>query len=481
MGCWPGAVLLLFAFACATPPEQSSVSLEQVVAHQQARIESQEHALVELRKEVEALRTAVAVVNGLPPAAPAEQFTAQIARSDALASARGAGSDEPAAVSGSPTEANASSANPSSAKPQPLPGAEGRASSGGASTAQAEQPQVAEAVDAPSTPEQPGENPAEKRERDLEQAIPPRVGGVLLGEGRLQLEPQVRYAYSSVNQVQITGYTILPAITLGVLDITQRHTSSFTTQLGIRYGILDWLEMDFGIPFIAGWSRTSFAPQNTSEGDGTISVKADGYDIGDIRFGLRAQLNKGTTKMPSFVAGLSARFPTGTDPYDVSRTSVRDDYLETELPTSSGFYGLVPTLSFVYPTEPAVVFGNVRYTWNIERNITAKQFGGDPADPQPYGKIDAGDVIGASLGVGLSLNDSLSVMASYDHSVVFKTSQNGSVVQGSTVLQIGTLGIGGTWRSSSRTSYNLFVGIGVTDDAPDVSVGLRVPITFDLY
>ena len=124
-----------------------------------------------------------------------------------------------------------------------------------------------------------------------------------------------------------------------------------------------------------------------------------------------------------------------------------------------------------------MIFGNVRYTWNIARNIKAD----DVQSGDAYGKVDPGDVIGASLGFGLSLNDSFSLMASYDHSVVFKTYQDGSVVRGSTFLQIGTLGLGGTWRSGPRASYNLFIGIGVTDDAPDVNVGLRVPITFDLY
>ena len=41
--------------------------------------------------------------------------------------------------------------------------------------------------------------------------------------------------------------------------------------------------------------------------------------------------------------------------------------------------------------------------------------------------------------------------------------------------------MGGTWRTGPRSSYSVFVGIGVTDDAPDISVGLRVPVTFDLF
>ena len=140
---------------------------------------------------------------------------------------------------------------------------------------------------------------------------------------------------------------------------------------------------------------------------------------------------------------------------------------------------MTPTVSFVFPTEPGVLYGNLRYTWNIERKIDALQPGVRP--PQSYGKIDPGDVVGGSLGMGLSLNDKLSTSLSYDHSVVLATRQNGADVSDSSPLQIGTLGIGATWRKSPSVSYSLMAGIGVTDDAPDVSLSLRIPMSFDFF
>jgi hypothetical protein len=41
------------------------------------------------------------------------------------------------------------------------------------------------------------------------------------------------------------------------------------------------------------------------------------------------------------------------------------------------------------------------------------------------------------------------------------------------------LGIGVSNRRNARLSYNFLVAIGVTDDAPDVSLTLRVPINWD--
>ena len=322
---WQYALLLAVALAtaCAKQPSVNATALEEVLVQQQERIEGQERALESLRQEVQALRSQmlggarVAALSPIPQEIPVFDVPLEFAGETELAAARGAGTGGPGAAPAASEPAPAA----------PTSGASGTAQTGEGTTREADEKAAAVAS------EQPGQSPMAQREKELEAAIPPRVGGVLLKEGRLQIEPQVRYAYSSVNRVEVTGYTILPAITLGVLDVTKRDTSSFTTLLGIRYGILDWLEIDLGVPFIAGWSRSVFNPQNTSPEDPPITVKADGYDIGDIRLGVRTQLNTGTPKIPSFVAGLSARFPTGTDPYEVARYSVRDEFLEKDLPT----------------------------------------------------------------------------------------------------------------------------------------------------
>ncbi|MFP6607958.1 MAG: transporter, partial [Myxococcota bacterium] len=319
------------------------------------------------------------------------------------------------------------------------------------------------------------EQDADERNSQLAEAIPVQTGGVLLPRGRLTLEPQFRYNYASVNRVQIAGYTILPALTLGLIDVTRHDRSTITSTLAARYGLTDRIELDLSVPYVAAWSRFRLSPKNT-DGNLDKNQTADGHGIGDVQFGLRTQLNRGTSSIASFVAGVGVRVPTGRSPYEVKREGLFDQFIEQEVPTGSGFYSLNPTLSFVYPTEPGVLFGNLHYSWNIPRTIGATQ----PNTDQPYGKIDPGDVIGASLGMGLSLNEKLSLSLSYDHSMVFQTRQNGLISEDSVPLQIGTLGIGATKRRNSKISYSFMIGVGVTDDAPDVSLTFRVPTTWDL-
>ena len=67
-----------------------------------------------------------------------------------------------------------------------------------------------------------------------------------------------------------------------------------------------------------------------------------------------------------------------------------------------------------------------------------------------------------------------------DHTYVFKTRINGSFVPGAVLVQVGMLGIGGTWRPGPRRSYSVVLSIGVTDDAPDLSLSLRVPVNFGI-
>ena len=299
---------------------------------------------------------------------------------------------------------------------------------------------------------------------------------MLLPQGRLTVEPQFRYSYASVNRVEITGYTILPALTLGLIDVTRHDRMTVTSTLSARYGLFDRIELDFSVAYVAAWSRFRLSPKNT-DANRDKNITADGHGIGDVRFGIRAQLNQGTDSIASFVAGVGFRIPTGKSPYEVARGEQIEQYIEKEVPTGSGFYSIDPTISFVYPTEPGVIFGNIHYSWNIERKIHATQ----PNSNEPYGKIDPGDVIGGSLGIGLSLNDKVSLSLSYDHSVVLLTRRNGKVVEDAVPLQIGTLGLGATKRRNSMISYSLMIGVGVTDDAPDVNVTLRVPMNFEIF
>jgi hypothetical protein len=83
-----------------------------------------------------------------------------------------------------------------------------------------------------------------------------------------------------------------------------------------------------------------------------------------------------------------------------------------------------------------------------------------------------------NFGIGLALNEKASLSLGYDHSSVGRTRQNGVTVPGSVRTQLGTLLMGFSYRLSKDRSLNVSVGAGLTRDTPDVTISVRLPMTF---
>lgn len=168
--------------------------------------------------------------------------------------------------------------------------------------------------------------------------------------------------------------------------------------------------------------------------------------------------------MPFFVANLRAKSNTGTSPFDVDTDASGNP---TELPTGTGFWSVQPSITAIMPSDPAVIFANINYTWNINRDVDG------------FGDIEPGDMFGGSLGIGFALNEKLSISMAYDHVYVLETTQNG--VDTNSSFHVGRMLFGGSYRFSDRAAVNLNFAVGVTEQSPDIQTELRVPITFQPF
>jgi hypothetical protein len=160
---------------------------------------------------------------------------------------------------------------------------------------------------------------------------------------------------------------------------------------------------------------------------------------------------------------LRVKTRTGKDPFSDNTDPVSG--LQSELPTGSGFYGVQPSLTAIYPSDPAVFFGNISYLRSFERDL-----GGT------FGKIKPGDAIGFTMGMGLSLNEKASFSIAYDHATVLRTRQNGLLVPTTSTTQLGSLLFGTSYRLNAKSTFNVTLGVGVTEEAPNVQLTFRVPI-----
>jgi hypothetical protein len=210
---------------------------------------------------------------------------------------------------------------------------------------------------------------------------------------------------------------------------------------------------------------------------GIVYLVAHGFIIGFYRGFKHITFEIPEIPQSYLVGNLRVKTPTGRGPFDVNRDA---NGLETELATGSGFWGIEPSVTAIYPSDPVVFFGNVGYLWNLGRDVNERI--GDTVIEH----VNPGDSIRMSVGMGVSLNERTSASAGYQHDYVFKTKTDfrggdgARLAAESDSLQIGSAFLGASYRLSDRVGVNATFQIGATSDAPDMQATLRIPISFDL-
>jgi hypothetical protein len=312
---------------------------------------------------------------------------------------------------------------------------------------------------------------------------PPQVAqifeqpGVLTPRGRFVLEPSLQYAYSTSNRLALVGYTVIPALLIGVIDVREVKRTQYIGTLTGRYGLTNRLELEAKLPYV--YRDDSTIGREVLQNSVTDTVfNASGNGIGDVELTARYQFNDGGADTPYYIGSLRVKTRTGSDPFE-SRVSTQVTGLrsgvEEDLPTGSGFYGVQPGLTVLYPSDPAVFFGSVSYLYSFERNhVVQKTDVGD----QELGSLQPGGIFGFNFGMGVALNERSSFSIGYDHSSVGKLRQNGHTLADTVVVQLATLLLGFSYRLDADRALNISVGTGLTVDTPDVTLTARMPISF---
>ena len=307
--------------------------------------------------------------------------------------------------------------------------------------------------------------------------------GVLTPRGKFVLEPSVQFGYSSSNRIALVGYTVIPALLIGLVDVRETKRNTITAALTGRIGVTNRLEAELKLPYV--YRSDSAVSRELFTGTAVERVfNTSGRGAGDAEYALRYQLNDGGADSPYYIAGFRFKSRTGRDPFDVvtdcTRRCVGENVTGTglplALPTGSGFYSAQPSLTWLFPSDPAVFFGSVSYLHNFKRaDISRLVLGGER---EYIGEIQPGGVFGFNFGIGLALNDKASFSLGYDHNSIARTRQNGVPVPGSVRTQLGTLLLGYSYRLSEKRTLNVSVGAGLTRDTPDVSLTIRIPTSF---
>ncbi|WP_417530480.1 transporter [Marinobacter lipolyticus] len=236
------------------------------------------------------------------------------------------------------------------------------------------------------------------------------------------------------------------------LDVVPSATHSFTNAFSYDYGLLDNLTVGTRVPLVVKYDTQD-----------ELNV----YDFGDISFTARWQpFAYVPGKMSTTLFGtLSSK--TGVSPYEID--------INEQLSTGSGYYSIGGGASLSKVLDPVVIFGSLSATYNVTESGLQQVRGARLLE-----KVEPGFGLSGSAGFAYSLSYdiSLSVSAqlSYsDETILTFTNGDQAVAQdqmtGFLSFSLGT-------RVSDTTIVNTSLGIGLTEDAPDFSLGVSLPINF---
>ncbi len=396
------------------------------------------------------------------PARAAETRTAQAQAATAKQSPRAATAEAAAGGGGAAVQTETKTANVASAGAGTAP-ARTRAS------AAADGTRAERTATAGETPEAVGERPEEERPY---LAVYTDVGGILTPRGSLFLEPAVEYSVTSDNRFFFQGLNVAAAVLIGAIEATDSDRRALTESLTLRYGLTNRLEVDGRVAYVARDDRVS-GISVSADSDAQFTRELDSSGFGDAEVGLHYQLNDGR-RFPYAIANLRAKAPTGEGPFDIERD---ENGADTELATGSGFWTIEPSLTFILPSDPAVIFGNIGYQANLATSPNTL------LNDSIVTSFDPGDAIRASLGIGLSLNERLSMNFAYDQSYFLESEtvtefvQNDGQVIRTRLRQptatVGSFLFGGSYAVNDRLRINFNSAFGATDEAPDARVSLR--------
>jgi uncharacterized coiled-coil protein SlyX len=293
-------------------------------------------------------------------------------------------------------------------------------------------------------------------------------GGILSPKGSLTFENTMEYTNTTRNLFAFNGVELAQVVLVGGLTATSVRHQIVQETGRLRLGVTDRLEADVHAPFVYRNDNQTINPSSPA------TTTIDGGNLGDIDAGLAYQLNNGKQGWPFLIGNLRYKANNADGPFDVPYDS---NNIAKRLPTGTGFQTVEASVTAIKVSDPAVLFANVGYVYDVPRDID-KDF-----NTVHVGHVSPGDAVNGLIGMGFAINQDLSFSLGYKHSFVFPTYQKTTLIaDGSTSKsssgssQVGALTMGVSYALTPATSLNFNIEAGVTNDAPDVHLIFRVPI-----
>jgi len=280
----------------------------------------------------------------------------------------------------------------------------------------------------------------------------------LLKSGRIAANYDLNYSYVGSEAIDVS-LDDAGSIDLFKIENTRAHT--VTNTFSVDYGLLDNLTVTGTLPFVSKYTQSD-----------EFSGVANG--IGDVSFGARFQPFVQSLTGPTFTFTSTVSLPTGRSPFKTTHGS--------NLSTGAGYgtFGVGVNGSQVF--DPVALFGSV----NFSVGTTAHGLHQTVLDTV-LTDVKPGKSVGIGAGFTYALSYNTSTTVSFQETVTTASHINfidskGVASTRSTAMQVASImnfGLG--LRVNPKTTFNLSAGIGLTNDSPDFSLGLNLPLTFSMF
>lgn len=255
------------------------------------------------------------------------------------------------------------------------------------------------------------------------------------------------FDYSLLRDTQIETFRASGNVISVAAQPQAQHT--FTNSFTFDYGVWDNLTFSIRLPFVAAYDTER---------------SLDTYSLGDISTSLRWQPWPSVRGKPSTTLYATLGLPTGQSPYDIDPN--------TTLSTGNGYYSLGGGANLSYVIDPVVLFGSLGYTYNMPVNDVNQMRGGRLLE-----KVEPGATLSYSMGFAYALSYDVSLSTSYQMAYSLKPTYTfadqavDGTEQTSAIMNF-SLGL----RTSPDYIVNVNAGFGMTEDSPDVLLGVSMPL-----
>lgn len=302
------------------------------------------------------------------------------------------------------------------------------------------------------------------------------------GGGKFSFETGVTYTHYDTRALVLNGFLALDSIFLGSINLDRVKADNWTLDMTARYNLAQRWQFDINVPVVyreSTYSSGGAGGAGASTSDETVTRDPE---IGDVNVGVAYKFLDEDETWPDAVATLRIKAPTGKDPYGIKLRQVEgNDNLSVpeSLPTGNGVWSVTPGISLVKTFDPAVLFGSLSYTYNMEDSFS-------DISPQVNSKVPGDVKLGDSWQIGGGIAFALNEKMSMSFSVSDQFARKSKIKPD-----------GGDWQSISNSDYNAAnfnigmtfaatdnltivpnLAIGLTDDAPDFSFSLKFPYYF---